>query len=707
MSDLIIVDITDNEETVLDGFLKQKEINGYGKILIKNPSQKSRLWNLICNLEETVNTSFISKELDIGSLNPNQEFKQEYEIKTLKAPSLKINEIFDTDNTISDKINNTFLYLQENKCTLKLILINPLNFPISNIILLREIPIMFQDLEIINPSLGEVNLKEKDGKKYIEWEILTLNGNSKAELRVNCVINPKGTASQSLGLLDVDYTINNHKLTMINPKIMGLTDSMSGIDRDEGSQPGTWDCNIEFINESDFQVKLEDVKVSHRITTGMETVVSQTPDKLLHADQSWNFNFQVEDQNVPELSSSIEFTPLYLVITRTLGKIHKESTIYPVLSATVEKTINPSEVDAYANTYMTIHNSISNNGSANIDTLTILDEMPKDFVPSELKSITIKLLESNKTLDITSRKDFTHKFEIEPEDLNPNLDHKLNIELFNLKDQFISGAKIVIDYSLLAKNPKPEVTYTTPLSTFVNSSIPGKPFISSPIEVPNIKIKYVKRKLKTLKSIKPGSNEGEFNIDVRIENKGDVELENLIIKEKIPKGFELASFIPPKGATHEIIKGDKESELNIKIPDLKANDLIKINYSCSGSGEYPRYEPEVIVQGREGEKKSNVASNDSDLSTDITNLEVTTLSQEKKSQLHEIFLKVFKRIDQTVTGKDLSDFIMEMRDKFPPGPILHQFMQLAKEIKTHEKLIVGSIRDDILSKLEHFRKKFT
>jgi len=118
-------------------------------------------------------------------------------------------------------------------------------------------------------------------------------------------------------------------------------------------------------------------------------------------------------------------------------------------------------------------------------------------------------------------------------------------------------------------------------------------------EIPNIKIKYVKRKLKTLKSIKPGMMEGEFSINLHIQNKGSVELENIILKDKIPKGFNLADFTPPEGVKHEVIKTDEESELQLKIPELKGSESIKINYKCAGMGDYPRYEPEVIVQGKE------------------------------------------------------------------------------------------------------------
>ncbi|MFX1322397.1 MAG: hypothetical protein ACFFAQ_12220 [Promethearchaeota archaeon] len=707
MRDLIVIDITENEKILLDRSLKQKEIRGNGKLILKNPSQKSRLWNLSCDLKETVNTSIKSRELDIGTLNPTQEFIQEYEIQNLKRPNLIINETFDTETSISDKINNTFLYLRDNKCKLKLILSNPLDLPILDIKLNREMPTIFQDIEIPTPNLGIINIKEEGEKRYLSWEIVSLEGKSRAELNILCTVNVQNTKEQSLGTLNVSYLINNYKLTMINPEVRGLTDSMSGIDRDEGSQPGIWDCNVEFINESEFQVRLEDVKVSHRITTGTETVVSQTPNKLLNPEQPWSFDFQVENKNVPELSSSIEFTPLFLVITRVIGEINKESTIYPVLTATIDKILNPPEVDAYANTYMTVQNIIVNNGTVNIDTIIIIDEIPRDFVPPELKSITVKLFSASKTVDISSRQEFTRKFEIVPDDLDPDKDHRIHIELFNLESQLPPEAKITVNYALLAKNPKPEVSYNTPITINVNSLIPGKAFIISPVVTPNIKIKYVKRKLKTLKSIKPGINEGDFSINVRIQNKGSVELENIMVKDKIPMGFSLAGFTPPEGSIHEIVKIDQESELQVKIPELKGNESITINYNCSGTGDYPRYEPQVIVQGREGTESTSAPLEDALRPRQIVSGAVTSLSKEKRAHVYELFSKIFKKLNQAVTGNDLSNFIEKMRDDFPPGPVLHQFMQFAKEVKSHEKVLVGSLRDEILAKLKDFRDKYS
>ena len=152
---LVIIDITDHENIVLDGAQKLKEISGNGTLVVKNPTQRSRLWNLTCNVKENVNTSLESKELTVGTLNPAQDFSKEYQIKDLKDSSLKIEEIFDTDKSDSGKVNSAFLYKTDNKCSLKLILTNPLNLPILEIKVNREMPAFIQEIEMRNPSSGE------------------------------------------------------------------------------------------------------------------------------------------------------------------------------------------------------------------------------------------------------------------------------------------------------------------------------------------------------------------------------------------------------------------------------------------------------------------------------------------------------------------------------------------------------------------------
>ena len=699
---LIVIDITDEEHIVLDGSQHIKVISGKGTLLVKNLTQRSRLWNLTCNVKENVNTSLESKEFTIGTLNPAQNFEKEYEIKDLKNSSLKVEEIFDTDKSDSGKVNNTFLYKTDNKCSLKLILTNPLNLPILDIKIKRDMPGFIQEIEMRNPSSGEANLKEEDGKRILTWELTSLNAEKNAEIEIFFTVNIKELSSQDLGVLTVNYLINNYKLTMINPEVRGLTDSMSGIDRDEGSQPGIWDCNVEFINESGFQVKLEDAKVTQKITTGSETVVSQTPDKILNPDESWDFDFQVESKDVPELTSEIGFTPMFVVIPRVVGEIVKESTIYDVLSATIEKAINPPEVDAYANTDMSIINTIINDGSSNIEKFFLSDEIPADFIPPLVKDIKITLGD----IDISSREEFVQKILLDPSDQDFSKNHQIYIELHNLSNEFLRRKKMVISYPLLARNPRPptETKYMTPVKIEINCPIEGKSFIRAPDEEPELKVRYVKRKLKTLKSIKPGFTEGEFSIGVRVQNKGDVELENVLVKDIIPTGFILSEFTPPPDATHEVVQVGNLSELHVKLTEIKGGSSVSINYNCSGAGDYPRSEPVIIVLGRGGgESSSPSESTQSD-----TENQKAHVADSQVGKIHDLFVEIYKVIDRAPSGEILGNILERRRDDLPPGPILHQLLAFAREMKAlGDKIIVGSLRDEVLAKLQDFKNKYT
>ena len=698
---LIIIDITDEEHIVLDGSQNLKEIIGNGKLIVKNPTQKSRLWNLLCDVKENVNTSIDSKEITLGTLNPTQEFAKEYEIKDLKDSSLKVKEIFDTDKSDSGKVNNTFLYKTDNKCSLKLILTNPLNLPILDIKIKREMPAFIQEIEMRDPTLGDASLKEEEGKRILYWEIISLEGEKNAELEIFFNVNIKELAAQELGVLTVNYLINNYKLTMMNPEVRGLTDSMSGIDRDEGTNPGIWDCNVEFINESEFQVKLEDTKVTQKIATGTEVVVSQTPDKVLNPNESWDFDFQVEAKDVPELSSEIGFTPLFVVIPRVVGEIIKESTVYNVLSATIDKTINPPEVDAYANTDMSIVNTIVNEGSSIIEKTFLSDELPPDFIPPLVKDIKITLGD----IDISSREEFIQRILIDPSDQDFSSKHQIYIELHNLSNEFLPGTQMVISYPLLARNPRPptETKYMTPVKIEINSPVEGKSFIRIPDEEPELKVRYVKRKLKTLKSIKPGMTEGEFSIGVRVQNKGDVELENVLVKDIIPSSFSLTEFTPPEGATHEVVQVGDLSELHVKVAEIKGGSSMSINYNCSGSGDYPRSEPVVVVLGRGGGETSS--SSGAPPAGTVTPKAHVAGSQVGK--IHDLFIELYKTIDRAPSCEVFGNLLERRRDEFPPGPVLHQILAYAKQLKTlGEKIIVGSLYDDVMNKLKDFKSKY-
>lgn len=708
---LIVIDITEKENIILNDLGEVKEINGNGLLLIKNPSQRSRLWNIACDLKETVKTSIPSREIKLDTLDPTKESSTEYNISNLKQPLLDVSETFDTCSESSDKLNNTFLFAKENKSVLKISLKNPIDVPILNIKLEKELPSIFKKFEIKPPANGTASIKEGESSSSLSWEINSLGANGSADLIVDCSAVVNSTEVQSLGKIDVTYMCNDKILTMLDPEILAITDSMSGVTRDEGSQPGVWDCNVEFINESDFQVKLNEVKVEHKIITGKEVVVSQSPEKVLNRDQSWEYDFVIDSKEVPQLDPTLSFTTLFAVIKRVEGKITKEPLYYEVLHAEVEKIINPPEIGAYANTDISILIKIFNKGSAAINKLIISDEIKLDMEPPDRENIELVAKSVEGTQNVAGSENIK-VMSITPNDKDLTKSHELNLNLQNMTKFLPANAILEITYPIIARNPKPDIKYEVPVIVKVNAKIEGTPYTIAPAETPEVKIKYIKRKFKTLKSIKPGGTEGEFIISIRLQNNGDVELENILLKDKVPSTFELSSF-SPKELPYDLIKGESESELVIKIIEIKAGASVNIEYSCSGTGEYPRSEPKVVVKGRKNEEKkpsqgSAPVSIKEEIIADMAGLE--SLADDVKIKIDEEFRTINITVKPDMKSSQVAKMVEQAGVTISQicnlGPFLREINQLAKKYKDlGEKIIVGDLYDQLIHQLKEWKSK--
>jgi len=320
MSNLIIIDITENEKIKIDESGNIKEIEGSGILTIKNPSNRSKLWELSCDLKENVNTTIESREIQLDTLNPTQEFNKNYLVQNLKYSSLIINELIDDDRE---------------RRSLKIEVSNPLEIPISDIKIYREVPSFLPDNDIKAPSAGVMGISMVNGVKTLEWNIISLNAGQTARLSIFVKKDINNEEKTSFGPLNITYSINNYKLTMLDPEIHSTTDTLTKINKKKGASQKLWDCEVEFVNSSEFQVKLENVKVVNKKKAEIETVFSHSPNKLLKPEQSWNHSFQIESEQTPELKCIIESFPLFATITRVIGEIEKESSFYPNLNSQI------------------------------------------------------------------------------------------------------------------------------------------------------------------------------------------------------------------------------------------------------------------------------------------------------------------------------------------------------------------------------------
>ena len=207
---------------------------------------------------------------------------------------------------------------------------------------------------------------------------------------------------------------------------------------------------------------------------------------MIPAGQSWKHKFTMESEAVPQLNPVFDFNTNFIIETKIIGSQVKESTKYAVLRAEVEKIIDPPTVDAYANTDMNITVTTTNEGTAPINALKVTDEIPPDFEMPTVEQIKVTLKAGSEEQELN-----TNNMAISIDD------RVISVDTFGLAAEgtfmMPQGAKLVIQYPIIARAPKPNTPYPTPVNISANTAPKGTPYEASPVTVPEMGIRYVKR----------------------------------------------------------------------------------------------------------------------------------------------------------------------------------------------------------------------
>lgn len=690
------IQITETEITDLDDVGIVKAIKNSGVMKVINPSPDHRLWNLKLNLAGTDFTS-LKKEAAKETLEPSKEWEFLYDISNTKAPILKLSEVFDTSKN-AEGVNHNYTVGNADESTILITLENVSPKPIQNIILTKQIPDYLKSVRIMGNDAGKVDLNLET--KALKWEIASLDPTMKVSVKVVGNAEIKDQAIKSGNPIEVTYESDMNQRSAVVPSILTLTDTMSGVEQEEDdNKPGWWNCVVEFSNESDLELTLKNVKVLRKSATGEEALVDLNPNAIVGANGNWKHKFSVESASVPSLTSKLDFTVNYVVPTKIIGKIMHQAQTFTVLETKLTKDINPPNVKANANTDVKITNTLTNVGTAKIDKLTIKDLIPKDFEPPALAQIELKIL--GKTGDLKATLDTTRmKMEMVPDNKDTKVAHEIRIEGWDLNGFFEPEAKLVMTYPIIARNPQPNIVYETPVEIKTNTKPMGPGYVDKPAQVPVIGIQYVKRKVKSMKSISPAGKEGAFNIAIKITNSGGVEIENITITEEAPKAFQVGSFLPAE-MKPQFVEGEPTNKIIWKIARLDPEQTVKLTYTSQGQGEYPRTEPEISFAEAESIKR--------DKTTDVTATGDTSVKKGDDTILKSL-QEAEAKLKQPQPYSKVADILDGIREGLAvavrTSPLFNEIMTTAREFrKLGNAMLAGEKLDAFLNKLGEWKSR--
>ncbi len=587
----IIIDFTEREESIFKAPGDLQKFTVTGEVSVINSSDAHRLWNTILSLKglEMV-TSDLASDIKIGEIRLKGKWSAPYTVKSDEIPSkasLKLTEVINTYYEKATVINWALVLNHRMPVSFTLSLENPTSKPITKINLVKHLPEIFGEPIIDPPSQGDI--KFDTTSRNIIWNDFSLAPGGAQSLIIRVGFEPDQIDPVPSGNIDVNYVVPE----LIRTKLVGTTvsqsDSMFAIDQGESlEEPGEWDCTAEFQNNSDFLMELRKAQVQRVLEGGRkELVVQESPNLKLAPNNSWKKDFKVKSGVVPKFSNVHEFIVVPVITTKIVGHIFYEAGALPVAAIKGEKIIDPPAVSAYTKTSMNINLVVENIGSATLNEAVFRDIIPADFKPPELSEVIVSLGEEELRSGITR--------ELDPNDNNPEVQHALLVKVENLSTAggLRQGDQLLVKYPLTAFDPKPKVEYSCPLDITANVAPPGPPVKTSPISA-QVEVKYVRRRIRAIKGQQPGEEPGEYIIPIVFENKGEVLIENITLKDIIPLNFNLLDW-NPKEFKPEIQQIAKGTQLIWKIAQADAGEKIEFNYTIKGTGEYEREELEVIV----------------------------------------------------------------------------------------------------------------
>ncbi|MCF2135957.1 MAG: DUF11 domain-containing protein [Candidatus Thorarchaeota archaeon] len=584
----VVIDLEESEKTQIGELSETLSASCTGVLSVNNVSERSRIWNVRVLLGESRDGTNISEDtLNAGEIEAGGKWEYDYTMD-IEAPLLTVKEIFDTCGDIAtEEPHWAYAHGKTNPVKITITLKNETDGQIDEIVLNKTIPPEVNDVTF--ESVGVGNAEYDDGTRQVVWKDFIIYPHEEATLVIKGTTNMEDTEIVNGGEIVVTYRAQDQQRSSLDPDMTALTEFLTGVDTAETS-PNHWECTLECSNESDLVVRIDKAEVYLAPEDGGEKIkkIDEAPAIELKPGEEWSAKFEIDSKSPPKVTQEVIYTPVRTVTKRVLGTVEKVPQSIPVYKITYTKEFDPPEVSSFDKTPVEVNIEVKNAGTARLNEITVVDHLPDDVMPPKAEHISVWIAGQEYTGE--------YEFVIDPDDQNPETTHTLTFKFKDLKDsvgELEPGQSIKINYAIMAWKSRPEKEYPSPIHCEANIYPAGTiTDVESPEDGHKIGIVYKKRRLTAKKAINRGSNPGEYVVMLAVENRGEVTVENVVVSDWIPQGFEFVSCDPADDAPR-LDTVDDGTNMVWVWPRMNPEDKKKLNVTVRGEGEYERREPEV------------------------------------------------------------------------------------------------------------------
>ncbi|MEC9124923.1 MAG: hypothetical protein VX515_02885 [Candidatus Thermoplasmatota archaeon] len=529
--DAVICRIREKERTVIDseGVIESREVDGSVEIL--NPSVVDRIWGVSLHLDGTGSTSMDEEAIKLREIQPDSSHLTSYTADP--EPLLSIREIIDSEPVRDEVPSNSLPYTNEpHPVKVKIEIENVGSDPLIDIEIVRSIPPEWE----FSPDLGY-----SVSEDALIWKIPRLDISEVKSLDLEPIISISSTQSIGSGEITATYKSPGLLSTLVPISLRASTRHVSYVTATEGERPGEWGCVCSFENASSFSLTME--------AASMEVVGREEPllsisgmREVVRPLAKW------ESQSVPYASNErprftqkIQSSVAPAIDIGSAGSLILRSKSLPIVDARVEKGYAKSRIRSYTEDVVQTKIKVENVGSATINLLRMVDDLPPIFEKVKLSDISVEI--GSRVVDTENmRLDIVDGRSLTAEEISGD-GHTIQLLIGTTSPVALQpGEVLTIKYPAITSDPSATgMPIGSPCRGDLSSERHGPVITRECVKIPAISVITQRREVRTGKSIFPGPELGQHEIRLLFTNTSDTPLEDVTILDSIGLKFEMLS----------------------------------------------------------------------------------------------------------------------------------------------------------------------
>ena len=554
-----------------------------GELIIKNPSKKHRAWDIEVELSNTSTTDLGGKTVTVRELEATEETTIPYSSNGPRM--IDVREIIDTEPE-RDQESSLSLVLSDNP---------------------QEVLITIEIENISTVSLNDVTLRRNfspnftipDSPEYsiegnsVLWEIGRMSAGENRKLSILPNVSINSVEKIPAGSSEVNYKAESTVSRIGFEDVSSSGRQFSYVNAIEDDRPGVWHCKCIFENKSSFVVSLSGASVR---LIGRESPILDLSDlrQDIPPEGSWeSMEKRVESDDQPSFTQEVRYSILPRVSVQSSGSITIAEQNLSILDAQILKRFDISRIKSYVSSDLEATITIENTGSATINVMRIIDDVPGIFLPPSLEKVHVEI-EGLDLSDDQYRIEVINGNQIEEKLISPdNPGHALRITVGTSSRLGLKpGKTLIIRYPLHAPDPSPKnELLAAPIRSDFSMERFGPVATRTVDRPPVVRVVHRRRKISTGKEVFPGGGAGRYEILLMFHNTSDSALDDLALHDIVPGTFSIE-----KSSVKSSVSGEKDSSFTKEssrdgnkvtwaIGRIETNERIEVLYEIQGDTE--------------------------------------------------------------------------------------------------------------------------